>query len=316
MTTWGIVATIKADTAPILRFVAYHLELGAHRIYIYLDAPNPEAQEALRNHPKCRVIRCDDGYWKRHNGTRPDMHQPRQTFNATRAYTKAHEVDWLMHMDVDEFLVSHGQVSAHLAALPDTVKCARARPMELLAGGDPQKDAAFKTFIPAGRGREEIVSALYPTFGEHLKGGFLSHIAGKIFVRTGIEGIKFRIHNAFLKGETNPDHVEIPEIQLAHFHAADWDTWHSHFAYRFHKGSYRADLGPARSRERGGITTHELFTLIQQEEGEAGLRQFFEEVCADTPSLRDRLEARGFLHRTSFQFDTDLAKHFPDFANI
>ncbi|MEH6644214.1 glycosyltransferase family 2 protein [Sulfitobacter sp.] len=316
MTTWGIVATIKADTAPILRFVAYHLELGAQRIYIYLDAPNPEAQEVLRNHPKCRVIRCDDGYWKRHNGSRPDMHQPRQTFNATRAYTKAHEVDWLMHMDVDEFLVSEGQVASHLGALPETIKCARARPMELLAGGDPQKDAAFKTFIPAGRSREQIVSALYPTFGEHLKGGFLSHIAGKVFVRTGIEGIKFRIHNAFLKGETNPDHLEMPKVKLAHFHATDWDTWHSHFAYRFREGSYRADLGPARSRERGGITTHELFTLIQQEEDEAGLRQFFEEVCADTPSLRDRLETRGLLHQMTFQFDTDLAKHFPNFANI
>tara|TARA_B110000977_G_scaffold31180_1_gene41272 strand:- start:130 stop:372 length:243 start_codon:yes stop_codon:yes gene_type:complete len=72
MVKWGIVATIKADTATILRFAAYHLEFGAHRIYIYLDAPNPQAQEALRDHPKCRVVRCDDGYWDRHNnGKRP-----------------------------------------------------------------------------------------------------------------------------------------------------------------------------------------------------------------------------------------------------
>ena len=119
MTTWGVVATIKADTATILRFAAYHLELGAHRIYIYLDTPNPEAQELLRAHPKARVIRCDDGYWKRHNGSRPEMHQPRQTLNATRAYNRAQEVDWLMHMDVDEFLVPSGRISDLLGALPD-----------------------------------------------------------------------------------------------------------------------------------------------------------------------------------------------------
>tara|TARA_B110000977_G_scaffold183800_1_gene246786 strand:- start:1386 stop:1868 length:483 start_codon:yes stop_codon:yes gene_type:complete len=108
--------------------------------------------------------------------------------------------------------------------------------MELLAGGDPQVEAAFKTFIPAGKQREQVVATLYPTFGQHLKGGFLSHIAGKIFVRTGIKGLKFRIHNAFLDGETNPNHIEMPDIHLAHFHATDWQTWHSHFAYRHHEG--------------------------------------------------------------------------------
>lgn len=316
MATWGIVATVKADTPAIMRFVAYHLELGAHRIYVYLDASDPQAQQALREHPKTRVVRCDDGYWQRQNSGRPEMHQPRQTLNATRAYRRATDVDWLMHMDVDEFLVPKGQISALLSTLPDTVQCARARPMELLAGGDPQVDAAFKTFIPAGKAREQVVASLYPTFGQHLKGGFLSHIAGKIFVRTGIDGLKFRIHNAFLDGVTNPNHIEMPALQLAHFHATDWDTWYGHFTYRFHSGSYRADLGPARARDRGGITTHELFTMIQEEEGEAGLRAFFDEVCADTPALRARLNALGHLHRTAFPFDTCVAKHFPDFANI
>jgi len=316
MAKWGIVATIKADTAAILRFAAYHLELGAERIYIYLDAPNPEAQEALREHPKTRVIRCDDGYWKRQNGERPAMHQPRQTFNATRAYRRANDVDWLIHMDVDEFLTADAPIGTLLSALPESVRCARARPMELLAGGDPQVEAAFKTFVPAGKQRERTVSALYPTYGPHLKGGFLSHIAGKLFVRTGIDGLKFRIHNAFLNGETNPDSVELPQMQLAHFHAADWEIWYTHFAYRLAEGSYRADLGPARARDRGGITMHELFNMIFKEEGEAGLRAFFDEVCADTPALRARLDAAGHLHKCRFPFDTSVAKHFPSLTNI
>lgn len=316
MTTWGVIATIKADTPAILRFVAHHLELGAHRVYVYLDDVNEDAQAILRDHPKCRVVRTDAGYWARHNNGRPEMHQPRQTFNATRAYKRAHEVDWLMHMDVDEFLVCDAQIASYLAALPDSMQCARARPMELLAGGDPQVDAAFKTFIPPGKERERVVATLYPTYGPHLKGGFLSHIAGKIFVRTGIEGLKFRIHNAFLEGETNPNHTEMPDIHLAHFHSADWDSWHAHFAYRFREGSYREGLGPARSRDRGGITTHELFTLIHEAQGEAGLRAFFDEVCADTPALRARLEAAGHLKRMRFAFDTVTAKHFPDIATI
>ena len=317
MTRWGIVATIKADAPDILRFVSYHLELGAHRIYIYLDAPCPQAQAALEAHPKSRVIHCDDDHWQRHNnGNRPAMHQPRQTFNVTRAYRRTSDLDWLIHMDVDEFLASGGQIASHLAALPEGIQCARARPMELLADSDPQVEAAFKTFIPAGKGREQTVAALYPTYGDHLKGGFLSHIAGKVFVRTGTPGLKFRIHNAFLDGETNTNHIEMPDIHLAHFHATDWESWHAHFAYRHREGSYRADLGSSRSRERGGITMHELFAMIHAEEGEAGLRHFFSEVCEDTPELRARLEAQGHLRLHSFPFDTSLAKHFPDFTII
>ncbi len=314
--TWGIVATIKADAPAILRFAAYHLELGAHRIYIYLDAPCPQAKEALKNHPRTRVVRCDEGYWKRHNNKRPDKHQSRQTFNATRAYKRADDVDWLIHMDVDEFLVSEIPVSAHLDALPSDVLSVRTRPMELLAGGNPQTGAAFKQFIPAGRNREETVAALYPEFGPHLKGGFLSHIAGKLFIRTGLGDVKFRIHNAFLDGEMNPGHREMPQLHLAHFHAPDWETWKRHYAYRFNSGSYRADLGPARPRERGGITVHELFALIEQEAGEDGLRHFFDEVCADTPALRARLTAQDLLYQACFDFEAAMAAHFPKFANI
>lgn len=316
MTRWGIVATIKADTPTILRWVAYHLELGAHRIYVYLDDPAPDAQNALRAHPKCRVKRCDAGFWTRQNGKRPNMHQARQTFNATHAYGRAGDVDWLIHMDVDEFIVPETPVAERLGALPDTTQIARARPMELLSGGDPQRDAAFKMFVPAGPRREHVVATLYPEFGPHLKGGFLSHIAGKIFVRTGINGLKFRIHNAFVGDEMNPDHVELGDVHLAHFHAPDWQTWRDHYDYRLSRGSYRADLGPARPRDRGGITMHELFAMIAEDSGEAGMQRFFDEVCEDSAGLRTRLADHGLLYQTQFDFDTVLVKHFPDTARI
>lgn len=316
MQTWGIVATIKAPVPSILRWAAWHLELGAHRVYVYLDDPNPRAQAALRAHPKCRVKRCDDGYWNRQNGRRPDAHQSRQTFNATHAYTRADDVDWLLHLDVDEFLTARDPVADQLTALPPEILTARARPMELLAGGDPVTDAAFKMFIPQGRARERIVTDLYPDFGQYLKGGFLSHIAGKLFVRTGLEGIKFRIHNAFRGTERIPEERELTNLPLAHFHATDWDSWRAHFDYRLARGSYREGLGPARPRERGGITANELYTMILRERGEAGLRSFFNEVCADTPALRKRLSRHGCLFRTRYDFKSACAKQFPDFASI
>ena len=40
MTTWGVVATIKAPTTDVLRFAAYHLSLGADQVFLYLDDAN------------------------------------------------------------------------------------------------------------------------------------------------------------------------------------------------------------------------------------------------------------------------------------
>ena len=307
---WGLVATIKAPAEEILCFAAFHLEAGAHRLFIYLDEPNPTAQSALANHPKCRVTLCDTAHWKMLIGKRPVKHQSRQTLNATHAYGRAGDVDWLAHIDVDEFLVSDRPVADHLADVPPAVETARARPMEML-GGD---GTAFKRFIPNGPRRERIVNAVYPTFGEYIKGGFLSHLAGKVFVRTGMEGITIRIHNAFRGSEMIEGTQELSELRLAHAHAKSWEDWQAAYRFRLEKGSYRADLGPAKPRVRGGLTLNEFFAILEAEEGEAGLRAFYDEVCADTPDHRARLAAHDLLHRADLRLSTHLATYFPDWA--
>ena len=59
---------------------------------------------------------------------------------------------------------------------------------------------------------------------------------------------------------------------------------------------------------------HALFTWIEQEKGTKGLRAFFDEVCADTPELRQRLAKEGLLRRCDLQLDAKRRKHFPEFA--
>ena len=311
MTTWGLVATIKAPAREILDFAAHHLDLGAHRLFIYLDAPNPEAQAALKAHPKIRVFSCDDGHWRRLGVKRPAKHQARQTANATDAYhRKGHEVDWLIHIDVDEFLWPDGPMTERLVSLPQTVNCARIRPAEALAGDG----TLFKGFIPSGPSRDAIVARLYPRFGPHVKGGFLSHLAGKLFVRTGLEPLVVKIHNVFQGDRMNPGETELPGTLLLHRHAKNWEDWIAAFRYRLAHGSYRAELAPARPRDKGGLTLHEVLREIETSEGEAGLRAFYDEMCADTPALRRALEADGLLHRCDLDLDAMRRKHFPDFC--
>ncbi len=304
---WGISSTILAPTPQILRFVAYHLEQGAHRLYIYLDAPTPEAFNHLKAHPKIRVRTCDNAYWNQRGG-RPDKHQVRQSTNATHAYNRKPEVDWLIHMDVDEFLVPQLSVDDVLARLGDNTVAARVRPMELLGGSTD----AFKAFLPSGPARADTVAQIYPTYGKHLRAGFLSHVAGKLFVRTGLPDMTIQIHNAFQDNAILQGSTELVQVDLAHCHATSWEDWHAAFKYRLEHGSYRAELKPALARDKGGLSVHELFQSIASEQGDAGLRAFYDEVVGDSPDLRARLEAHGLLRKVNLDLEALAAKHFPD----
>ena len=64
MICWGSVAKILVPTLNVLRFAAYHLDAGAHRLFIYLDDPESDAYALLKAHPKIRVHQCNDAPWK------------------------------------------------------------------------------------------------------------------------------------------------------------------------------------------------------------------------------------------------------------
>ena len=307
MTKWGIASTIKADAQTILNFAAYHIELGAHRLYLYLDDANAKAEALLKAHPKVRVITCDDAWWRKRFSKRPEKHQVRQSMNATHAYQRRVEVDWLTHIDVDEFLFSNNALESQLQAIPAAAMTARVRPAEVLSDGD---GTAFKAAPPSDGNREATMKRLYPQCGPHLKAGFLSHLAGKIFVRTGAPNVELRIHNAFFDGVQNPGESELPATTLCHLHTQSWDHWMTHFRFRLAQGSYRADLASTAAGKHG-TTLHVLLSLLFEEEGETGLRVFFDEVCADTPQLRQRLEAEGLLKLIDLKLDEKRNRVFP-----
>jgi len=309
-TTWGVVSTIKAPARDTLAFVAHHLDLGAHRMHIFLDAPDDIAFSHLKAHPKVRVATCDDSYWRKWGKDRPEMHQPRQSLNATRAYRRNPQVDWLAHIDVDEFLWPGHPLDQILSAAPTAANSLRVRPREQLAGPGHW----FKGFVPGGPDRAAIVSALYPRFGKAVKGGFISHLAGKIFVRTGLDQLTLRIHNAFLPGNDMIPSTELPDVALCHCHAKDWEDWHRSLAFRRTKGAYRASLGGNKATNPDGLSLHELLTQLEETEGQAGLRAFYDELNATTPQGRQRLADRGLLHQHDLDLDRKLAKHFPDFG--
>ena len=309
MIRWGTVTTTNAALPEILDFAAWHLELGAHRIYLYLDDAMPEAEERLAAHPKIRVFRTDDAWWAKRNG-KPAKHQVRQGANARHANNRKPEVDWLAHIDTDEFLLPSRPVAEELAALPESCLCARVRPVEALAPLEAGAETAFKAFPLDQRARQEAAEACFPTWGRHLSGGFLSHVAGKLFFRPGTKGLQIRIHNVELDGQTNPGQVELSDLELGHFHAADWEHFLRLYRFRLAQGSYRAELKPQARRE-GAVNLHTLFEMIEGAGGEEALRLFYDEVCTARPALLDQLAARGLLRRRCMDLAALRKRHFP-----
>ena len=314
---WGLVATLKAPAVDILNFAAYHLELGADRLFLYLDAPDRALQAQLGAHPRIRVLHTDDAYWSRDGRKRPRKHQVRQSRNADHAYADAEGLDWLAHIDVDEFIWPDRSVAQALARQPTHRWVVRMRPHEALAppsGEDSDPELIwFKGYVPADGARDRVSSRLYPGFGAFLKGGFLSHLQGKVFVRTGLRGMDLRIHNVFVDGVENPGIKDEGRLALLHLHANDWQKWRAAFAYRHARGSYRADLSPASGASGHAPNLHAVFARLVEERGEDGLRAFFDEVCTGTPRLRRELDALGLLRAHRLELERKRRIHFPAF---
>ncbi|MDO6585001.1 glycosyltransferase family 2 protein [Salipiger sp. 1_MG-2023] len=296
---WGLVSTQRGELLQMARFAAHHIELGAQTLHIYLDAPDAQSAAFLARHPAIEVICCDESWWQATGKPRPDQHQLRQAHNATRSLrASAGRLDWLGHIDVDEFLLTGSPVAAQLAKVSPTNALARMAPIEALAPDHGLPQHFKRSHYHAGQPKA-VLQDIYPTFGMHLYGGFLSHTSGKVFARPGIKDTRLGIHTLKYRGEDASNRARLGGIDLAHLHAPSWAQFRDHLAFRQSQGSYRA------RSERVEMGQAELLSFLAEEEGEDGLRLLFDEVCADSPDLRARLAAHGML--VSHVFDPDAA---------
>ncbi|MBV2360588.1 glycosyltransferase family 2 protein [Thalassococcus sp. CAU 1522] len=301
---WGIVSTQRGPLAQLARFAAHHLEAGASALHIYLDEADRQAADWLAQHPRIEIELCDETYWEETGKDRPDAHQLRQAHNATRALRAcADTLDWLGHVDVDEFLLTDRPMAEILATAPPSAAIVRLPPAEALARDDGPP-TAYKITHKQARQPKAIVQDIYPTFGLHLYGGFLSHTTGKLFVRTGIDDTRLGIHAMKYRGAEATNRHKPAGAFIAHHHATSWDQFRGHLDFRRSRGSYR---GGARKTEMGQA---ELFAALAEEKGDDALRAFFDEICADSPDLRDRLRAHGMLIEAALDLDGAVRRVF------
>ena len=117
---WGIVTTADAPVSLLIAHAAHHLAAGAGEVHLYLDNA-PEAAEdlaPLQRLPCVRVTVADRAWWRGQGRRRPRLHQVRQTHNATAALA-ATGMDYLIHLDIDEYLWQWEPLAEELSLLPE-----------------------------------------------------------------------------------------------------------------------------------------------------------------------------------------------------
>lgn len=298
---WAVAATVRAPLREIARFAAWHLELGAARVHLYLDDAQSAQAAWLARHPKLQVTACDDAYWAT-KPRRPKTHQVRQTVNVADAYGRCAQA-WLAHLDVDEFLLPVVPLERILAEVPGDAAAVQVPPAEMLATGGPGDTRHFKLTARLGGQRKRVLEEIYPTFGAHLRGGYVSHLEGKLVVRTGLEGAEPGIHTLMWTGRAATNRVILRGSFLGHAHAPSYAEFRDKLAFRMDHGSYR-------KTDDASFRLADVIGFLRDSEGEAGLRQFYDEVCTGTPRLMHALARRNMLLTREMPLDRLVQAHF------
>lgn len=305
---WGTVSTIRAPLRDIARFAAYHLDLGAAEVNIFLDVPDQTTADFFAGHSAVKIVQCTLKYWAGRASKLNDSHQLRQAFNATRCYRRT-RVHWLAHIDVDEFLLSPDPIAQLLAATPPDAAFARLYPAEMLAQPDPwQGPVHFKLTRKELGLSNAVLEDIYPEFGRFVPEGFLSYTGGKNFARTGLADIRFGLHQLSHSGARVSNGQTLRSAHVGHAHAPSWEVFNHHLKFRLEKGSYRRKSGET-------MKLSDVLNVIHEQEGGAGIRRFFAQMCEATPQLTSSLARFGMLLTARLDLDQKVAHWFGDLPN-
>ena len=296
---WGVCTTVRAPVPQVLAFVAHHLSVGAHRVWVHFDDPEDPAARALEGMARVTAIRCDDAYWQRLCGRRPPTHQLRQFRNVTRVYRRV-RMEFVAHFDVDEYLTGPdgdiaNRVAQALAGLPADRHVLRIEPAEALFSPGLADDIFtaryFRRALPAED--QAAQKRILGPDGAFLPRGMLSHTVGKCFFRTGIEGMKPNIHGARIDGVRVFGGDFHPDLRLLHFHAESPERWQRGLPFRLSRGAYQF------------LPALQAHLLAMDGDGHGA---FYRAVQTASPDMIARLSEAGLLVEADLRLRDKVAR--------
>jgi hypothetical protein len=281
MTTWGVVATVKAPEEQLLAFVAHHLALGAARIWLYFDEPDDLAFSRIAKLPRVTATRCTPWFWA-FRGGRHNKHQRRQVHCARHAQGKC-RLDWLGHLDVDEFLHAPRPVAEILADIPADVPSVRMDSFEAMHDPDLPDDifTAHQFRGPLRDQHRALLPAVFGSAAPLIQKGSLGHTLGKSFCRPRFRALRLDLHVVLLNKVVlkPPFH---PDLRILHFHAHDPDAWSRSLPFRLSHGAYHH---PIEVPLKAFLTSAD----------DVAIRQFYQAAMTLTPEMAALLQAHDLL---------------------
>ncbi len=279
MATWGTVTLTNNPVDQVLAFVAHHLALGPDRIDLFFDDPGDPAAALVAGIDRVHVTICDDAFWTKRGKARFARHQQRQRFMLRQVYQTT-SLDWIMHIDIDEFLLTRTAIADLLGDTAPSVPVIQAPPFEALYQPGLADDI-FTARQFRGQIRDAYLSdQIFGPLGPMLTAGMLSHKRGKPFFRTGIKTLVPEVHHAQIGAYSSLVEPFHPDLTLLHFHADDPAAWVAAAHFRAEKGAYRFQKD---------LQAH-LLSLDT-----AGLFEFHRQVHQMPPEKIDLLRKAGLL---------------------
>lgn len=303
--TWGVVCTALEPPALLAAFVAHHLAIGASRVHLIIDQPNQEIEALFAQVPECQLNVGDEEFCQTHlGGAKSDRIFRRQRLNASWA---AHttDVDWLLHVDADEFLHA-SDFAAVLAALPDEVDAVCLPNVERVYCD--VNEAADDSSIFAGGFRRQITdeAAQNLLLSEEQRnftiGGFCGHHFGKSATRTG-RGHGIGIHRPIRR--TAPQVLTVNQPLVCHFDGLTRTHWVRKLLRYAGKGIY--EQPPAHA-----VPRHNQMLYIQEHAGDPKVAaELHDRLRVLGPDAADRFAALGYLERFDLGIEQAVANLFP-----
>jgi hypothetical protein len=183
--SWGVALLAREPAALVLMNLAWHLAAGAQEIHLFLDDPDDPVHDAAAALPRVFVTRCDAAFWASTGRGRSGRNNVRQSVAVSGAYRRA-GVDWLLHLDADEFLFQRRPLGAELASLSSRTDALviPVRERDYLRP-DPQTLFEGVYRVPqTGAGRAHPLLQPNSAF---CPGGLSGHVLGKSLTRTGLD---------------------------------------------------------------------------------------------------------------------------------
>ncbi len=190
-----VAATVSEPPQLVMAFAAHALALGAAEVHLFLDRPDEELAETLRQADRVRVTCCTGSWWQQFPGGRPWPASGRQRLNLGVVLESA-RYPWVLHVDADEFLWGPGDIGERLAAVPEERTHALVNVVERVHSGRIDRgnifDGRFRHQIH-GPALQDTIDRIDGAAAPLLSRGMAGYTGGKSFFRTG-RGLAAGIH--------------------------------------------------------------------------------------------------------------------------